>query len=68
MPIHGRPIESVIAEFPMSDDARARLVAFFKLTRRIISPEIESREDRLFEEDQLPRLPAQGCRDSATRR
>ena len=26
---HGRPIASVIAEFPMSDDARARLVAFF---------------------------------------
>jgi spermidine dehydrogenase len=25
-----RPIETVIAEFPLSDDARARLIAFFK--------------------------------------
>jgi spermidine dehydrogenase len=32
MPSHGRarPIEAVVAEFPMSDDARARLIAFFK--------------------------------------
>jgi spermidine dehydrogenase len=32
MPSHGkaRPIEAVVAEFPMSDDAKARLIAFFK--------------------------------------
>ena len=32
MPRHGkaRPIEAVVAEFPMSDDAKARLIAFFK--------------------------------------
>ena len=32
MPSHGRarPIEAVVAEFPMSDDAKGRLIAFFK--------------------------------------
>ncbi len=32
MPSHGRarPIEAVVAEFPMSDDAKARLIVFFK--------------------------------------
>jgi spermidine dehydrogenase len=32
MPSHGkaRPIEAVVAEFPMSDDAKARLISFFK--------------------------------------
>ena len=32
MPSHGkgRPIDTVVAEFPMSDDAKARLIAFFK--------------------------------------
>jgi spermidine dehydrogenase len=32
MPSHGkaRPIEAVVAEFPMSDDAKTRLIAFFK--------------------------------------
>jgi spermidine dehydrogenase len=32
MPNHGRarPIEAVVAEFPMSDDAKVRLIAFFK--------------------------------------
>jgi spermidine dehydrogenase len=29
----GRPIEAVVAEFPISDDARARLVAFFNHPR-----------------------------------
>jgi spermidine dehydrogenase len=27
---NARPIEAVVAEFPMSDDAKARLIAFFK--------------------------------------
>jgi len=57
-----RPIEDAIAEFPLSDDAKARLVRFFRHPKDYLCREVEGAEDRLPEEGELPRLSANRCR------